>query len=275
MAGVDWDDELPENLKAKWEKWVSELPQLSNVALPRCLRRANPENIELHLFSDASNAAFTSVAYLVCRYQDSSPSSCLIASKCRVSPVKATTILRLELRGAVLSSQLAQNILKVITVHRVTFCTDSENVWYWVRNQSREFKQFGANRIGEIQRTTSPEQWRHVPGTVNPADLPTRGLSAVALAESEVWMEGAASLKNDESTWPADPPPRDNTKKTEHCERRTTTSVHLTRSHAIVIIDPNRFSSLKLFLTNCRPPVNLRRKDRILLPTEISKADTF
>ena len=32
IAGVDCDDELPENLKAKWEKWVLELPQLSNVA---------------------------------------------------------------------------------------------------------------------------------------------------------------------------------------------------------------------------------------------------
>ena len=62
MAGVDWDDELPEKLKVKWEKWVSELPQLSNLAIPRCLRRANPENIELHLFSDASNDAFASVA---------------------------------------------------------------------------------------------------------------------------------------------------------------------------------------------------------------------
>jgi len=35
---------------------------------------------------------------------------------------------------------------------------------------------------------------------VNPADLPTRGLSAVTLAESEVWMEGPAFLKDDEST---------------------------------------------------------------------------
>lgn len=195
------------------------------------------------------------------------------------------TIPRLELMGAVLSSRLAQNILKVITVDRITFWTDSENVWHWVRNQSREFKPFFANRIGEMQRTTSPEQWRHVPGTVNPADLPTRGLSAVALAESEVWMEGSAFLKNDESTWPAAPLPRDNTKKTEHCERRTTTRTQMTRSHAIVIIDPNKFSSLKRlvhvkgwvqrFLTNCRLPMNLRRKDRVLLPTEMSEAETF
>ena len=92
------------------------------------------------------------------------------------------TISRLELMDAILSSRLAQNILKVITVDRVTFWTDSENVWYWVRHQSHEFKPFVANRIGEIQRTTSPEQWRHVPGTVNPEDLRTRGLSACGLS---------------------------------------------------------------------------------------------
>jgi len=34
---------------------------------------------------------------------------------------------------------------------------------------------------------------------VNPADLPTRGLYAMALAESEVWMEGPALLKDDKS----------------------------------------------------------------------------
>lgn len=129
MAGMDWDDELPEDLKVKWERWVSELPQLSNVAVPRCLRRPNPVDIELHLFSDASNDAFASIAYLVCRYQDSRPSSSLIASKCRVSLVKVMTIPRLELMGAVLASRLAQNILKVITVDRTTFWTDSENVW--------------------------------------------------------------------------------------------------------------------------------------------------
>ena len=107
----------------------------------------------------------------------------------------------------------------------------------------------------------------------------------MALAESEVWMEGPAFLKDNESTWPAAPPPRDNTKKNEDCERRTTSRTHVTKSHASVIIDPNKFSSLKRlvhvtgwvqrFLTNCRLPMNLRRKDRILLPTKISEAESF
>ena len=98
-------------------------------------------------------------------------------------------------------------------------------------------------------------------------------------------MEGPAFLKDDESTWPAAPPPRDNTKKNEDCERRTTSRTHVTKSHASVIMDPNRFSSLKRmvhvkgwvqrFLTNYRLPMNLRRKDRILLPTKICEAETF
>ena len=50
-AGIDWDDVLPPELRRKWEQWLSELLQLSNVPIPRCLRRANPEKTELHLFS--------------------------------------------------------------------------------------------------------------------------------------------------------------------------------------------------------------------------------
>ena len=91
-AGIDWDDVLPPELRRKWEQWLSELPQLSNVSIPRCLRRANPEKTELHLFSDASNAAYATVVYLVCQYPDLTTSSSLIASKCCVAPVKAMTI---------------------------------------------------------------------------------------------------------------------------------------------------------------------------------------
>ena len=47
MAGIDWDDVLPNELTIKWEKWVSELPNLSHIAIPRCLRLANPEKVDI------------------------------------------------------------------------------------------------------------------------------------------------------------------------------------------------------------------------------------
>ena len=74
-AGLDWDDNLPSDLATKWKNWATELSQLSHVAIPRCLRLANPNKMELHLFSDASKDAYASVAYLVCQYEDDSPTS--------------------------------------------------------------------------------------------------------------------------------------------------------------------------------------------------------
>ena len=157
-AGLDWDDALPCHLKAKWIAWVTELPDLSQIAIPRSLRLPDPESVNFHLFADASKDAYPCAAYLVCDYTHSPSTSRLVESKCRVSPLKAITIPRLELMGAVLSSRLARSVLNVLTVDRVIYWTDSENVYYWVRNQSREFKPFVANCIDEIQRTTSPEQ---------------------------------------------------------------------------------------------------------------------
>ena len=137
---------------------MTELPDLSQIAIPRSLRLPDPESVNFHLFADASKDAYPCAAYLVCDYTHSPSTSRLVESKCRVSPLKAITIPRLELMGAVLSSRLARSVLNVLTVDRVIYWTDSENVYYWVRNQSREFKPFVANCIDEIQRTTSPEQ---------------------------------------------------------------------------------------------------------------------
>lgn len=46
----------------------------------------------------------------------------------------------------------------------------------------KDGKPFVQNRLDEIQRLISPEFWSHYPGKENPADLPSRGLTAV-----EVW----------------------------------------------------------------------------------------
>ena len=76
--------------------------------------------------------------------------------------------------GPLLSSRLTQSILKVLIIDRVVFWTDPENVRHWVRKQCSDFKPSVANWIGDIQQVTSPERWIHVPGPMDPVDLPTR-----------------------------------------------------------------------------------------------------
>ena len=82
----------------------------------------------------------------------------LIASKNRVSPVKAVTVPCLELMGAVLSARLATSLRKVITVNATTFWTHSTNVLFWVHNRSRTFKPFVANRVGRDPGTNHPRR---------------------------------------------------------------------------------------------------------------------
>jgi len=58
----------------------------------------------------------------------------------------------------------------------ITFWPSSANVLWWIRGYSHTFKPFIANRIGEIHMSSSPEQWRHVPTVMNPADHLIRGV---------------------------------------------------------------------------------------------------
>ncbi len=87
-AGLDWDVSLPDDLAIKWKRWSTELLQLLNVFIPRCLRLPKPQRKELHFFSDAWKDTYAAVSFLVCHYDDGSSFSRLAASKCRVAPAK-------------------------------------------------------------------------------------------------------------------------------------------------------------------------------------------
>ena len=106
---------------------------------------------------------------LVVEYQNGDASSKLVVSKTKVALLATVSIPRLELMAAVLSLDLAE-VYKNDQMN-VNYWTDSMNVLWWVRNHSRKFKPFLANRISEIQRLSAPGKWNHVKTKKNPADL--------------------------------------------------------------------------------------------------------
>lgn len=54
----------------------------------------------------------------------------------------------------------------------------------------------------EIRKLTSKDEWRHCPGELNPANIPSRGLSAKELSTNTTWWNGAAFLYQQKSEWP-------------------------------------------------------------------------
>ena len=54
---IDWDDPLPEVLKAEWERWRNDVLSFQDLQVKRCLKPEEFEAVEkneLHYFSDAS-----------------------------------------------------------------------------------------------------------------------------------------------------------------------------------------------------------------------------
>lgn len=166
---------------------MSSLTQLNNVRVPRYFNSSmSPTNIQIHAFSDASKKAYAAAVYLRSEYEDGHVEVKLLSSKTRVAPIKQQTIPRLELLGATISARLVSNLLKSLPCEiKPTFWVDSTTVLYWIK-QEKPWKQYVQNRVQEIRQSVPEAAWNYCPGTQNPADLPSRGLSGKELVESSL-----------------------------------------------------------------------------------------
>ena len=71
----------------------------------------------------------------------------------------------------------------------------------WIRSDADRWGVYVKNRLREIQALTARESWGHCPGYENPADLPSRGVSASRLS-GDLWLHGPKWLVEDEPDWP-------------------------------------------------------------------------
>ncbi|XP_059078482.1 uncharacterized protein LOC131876953 [Tigriopus californicus] len=202
----EWDDPVGNEAHAWWAGWIDGLQQLPTFEFPRCLLPFGLEDtrVELHVFCDASEDAFAAVAYLRSCDVYGNVSVRLACSKTKVSSKRPKTIPKLELHGAVLAARLANNLRRVFRfrIEATFFWTDSLVVRAWITNVAQQFKPFVAVRVGEIQTLTRSREWRHVPGTMNPADMATRASQIVLL--NGLWISGPSFLMLERDHWPGD-----------------------------------------------------------------------
>ena len=131
-------------------------------------------DVSFHLFFDASEDAYAAVMYERNVYENGSGSVSFITFKSKGALLNAHSIPRLGLLGAILGLHMCQVVFKVLGDHvvkRPVFWCHSMNVLCWVKNPSRKFKSFVANRICEIHTATEPTQWIFVNGRINPSEI--------------------------------------------------------------------------------------------------------
>ena len=199
---LDWDQSLPDALRPEWDKWRQELVKLDKLRIQRCFHPPDAGRIkvvEVHHFSDASLSGYGQCSYLRLGDENGKFYSSLAMAKSRVTPLKPTTVPRLELQAATLSVKIAEVLDRELKYENMQhhFWTDSKVVLGYIKNQTKRFHMYVANRVQQIHTKSKPDQWHYINTRDNPADHASRGLTTGELISSN-WFCGPKFLSETE-----------------------------------------------------------------------------
>lgn len=202
---IGWDEQLLEEECQKWQLWIAELRKIKECKIPRCYSyRTGKVLIQLHTFCDASTKAYAAACYFRFEYQDGEIKIVLVAAKARVTPLKPSSVPRLELQAALMGARLAHTVTKEhdLQIGEKFYWTDSKTTLAWIRSDPRNYKAFVGHRLAAIDDLSMVSQWKWVPTEYNSADIPTRDTSPIDLTSNGSWFGGPEFLKQPKENWP-------------------------------------------------------------------------
>lgn len=205
---IGWDELLEENENVQWTRWLDDLGKLKEVKVERCFKPkgfTQIQEIQLHLFSDASRQGYSAAAYFRVKNVDGRVHCSFVMGKARLIPIREISIPRLELTAAVISVKLSHVIRDELdlTVNKVIYWTDSTSVLKCINNETKGSHAFESNRLTIIHDGSTPQQWRYVNREDNPADDGSKGLKLDVLTKNDRWLTGPKFLWREEECWPA------------------------------------------------------------------------
>lgn len=92
LDGCDWDQVTPPAILDKLNPWVTQLPKIEAIRLPRWFNASPKSKIQLHGFSDASEKAYGAVIYIHVKNEGKPIDVSLVCAKTKVAPLKTITI---------------------------------------------------------------------------------------------------------------------------------------------------------------------------------------
>lgn len=143
--------------------------------------------LTIHAFENSSGIAYATVIFARVESKDKI-SVLLVSARSRIAP-KATTIPRLELLAASITTKLARSVVKSFTrkVERFIYWSDSTTMLAWLKRVG-DWGTFVPNMVMKIRSPTEINNWNYVSGECNTADLPSQGCTPIQLIEREWWL---------------------------------------------------------------------------------------
>ncbi|GFU49696.1 uncharacterized protein K02A2.6 [Nephila pilipes] len=159
-------------------------------------------NLSIHTFVDASKIAYVACIFLRSESSRGSVTVQLLQARSRIAPMKTITIPRLELMAAVIGARLSSSMKQALKLPYIKtyFWTNSSTVFTWITRRE-QWSVFVANRISEIRKLTSSEDWLHISTDQNPEDILSRGCGPKQLQNCK-WWQGPAWLQNPKEQCP-------------------------------------------------------------------------
>lgn len=204
--GLQWDELVPGDITEKWEKFCSQIPELNKIHIFCYLSLYDAVDVQLHGFSDGSEAGYGAAVYVRMLSADGNVSVSLLIAKSRVAPLKRISVPRLELCGAHLLTELLNYSVNLISqqcrISSTKAWCDSSVVLSWIHTPPYRLKVYIANRVAQIQDLTPAHMWSHISTNCNPADCASRSLLPSTLVTHDMWWYGPPWLRHTQEMWP-------------------------------------------------------------------------
>ena len=203
---LDWDDYVPDDLKNLWTNNFELIQKLGQIKFKRAVVPEDAVNLDMETIemADASQNLVCAILYVRFKRKCGKFSCQIMFSRSKLIP-NGMTIPRAELFAAFLNATIGHVVYTALKNYVKSRChlTDSQITLFWINNTKSEMKQWVRNRVIEINRLTSRENWFYIETANMTADLGTRkGVNIEDISDNSLWHNGQNWAKSDKKCFP-------------------------------------------------------------------------